>query len=53
MAVGPFGDIDGGPSKDVVIGRRDDPKIARFFAPRLRQAAGGGAVRPVEKDPTS
>ena len=30
-AVGPFGDIDGGPSKDVVIEGRDDPAIAPFF----------------------
>ncbi len=30
-AVGPFGDIDGGPSKEVILTRRDDPKIAPFF----------------------
>lgn len=31
FAVGPFGDIDGGPSKDLLLERRDDPAIARFF----------------------
>jgi uncharacterized sulfatase len=30
-AVGPFGDIDGGPAKDVVVQGRDDPKIGKFF----------------------
>jgi arylsulfatase A-like enzyme len=30
-AVGPFGDIDGGPSKDLLLERRSDPMIARFF----------------------
>lgn len=30
-AVGPFGDIDGGPTKDVVLKGKDDPKHARFF----------------------
>ena len=32
FAVGPFGDIDGGPSKSVVSDRRQDPAIASFFA---------------------
>ncbi len=31
VAVGPFGDIDGGPSKDVLLDRRADPAITRFF----------------------
>ncbi len=31
FAVGPFGDIDGGPSKDVLLDRRADPAIRRFF----------------------
>jgi arylsulfatase A-like enzyme len=30
-AVGPFGDIDGGPSKDVVVAGKDDPKIGKLF----------------------
>ncbi len=30
-AVGPFGDIDGGPTKDVILERRNDPKIMHFF----------------------
>jgi arylsulfatase A-like enzyme len=30
-AVGPFGDIDGGPTKEVVLKGRDDPKLAKFF----------------------
>jgi uncharacterized sulfatase len=30
-AVGPFGDIDPGPSKELLLNRRDDPKIKRFF----------------------
>ena len=32
FAVGPFGDIDGGPSKDLLLERRSDPAVARFFA---------------------
>src|SRR5688572_9446750 len=32
FAVGPFGDIDGGPSKDLLLERRGDPAMARFFA---------------------
>ena len=31
FAVGPFGDIDGGPSKSVLLDRREDPAIASFF----------------------
>lgn len=31
VAVGPFGDIDGGPTKDLLLARRDDPAIAPFF----------------------
>jgi hypothetical protein len=31
FAVGPFGDIDGGPSKTLVLDRREDPAIARYF----------------------
>jgi arylsulfatase A-like enzyme len=42
FAVGPFGDIDGGPSKSVLLDRRDDPPIAPFF----RLAA---AKRPAEE----
>jgi arylsulfatase A-like enzyme len=30
-SVGPFGDIDGGPSKDVLLAGRTDPRIERFF----------------------
>ncbi len=30
-AVGPFGDIDGGPTKDVVLAGRNDPKIRKYF----------------------
>jgi arylsulfatase A-like enzyme len=30
-AVGPFGDIDGGPTKDVILAGRDDPKLGKFF----------------------
>jgi arylsulfatase A-like enzyme len=32
VAVGPFGDIDGGPAKDVVTAGKADPMIAAFFA---------------------
>lgn len=32
VAVGPFGDIDGGPSKRLLLDRREDPAIERFFA---------------------
>jgi len=31
FAVGPFGDIDGGPSKSLLLDRRSDPLIASFF----------------------
>jgi uncharacterized sulfatase len=31
-AVGPFGDIDGGPTKDLLLARQNEPVIARFFA---------------------
>lgn len=31
FAVGPFGDIDGGPSKSLLLDRRSDPSIERFF----------------------
>jgi arylsulfatase A-like enzyme len=31
VAVGPFGDIDGSPTKDLLLDHRDDPKIAPFF----------------------
>ena len=31
FAVGPFGDVDGGPSKSVLLDRREDPAIAPFF----------------------
>ena len=31
FAVGPFGDIDGGPSKSVLLDRRQDPAIAPLF----------------------
>jgi N-sulfoglucosamine sulfohydrolase len=32
VAVGPYGDIDGGPSKTLLLDRRGDPAIAPFFA---------------------
>ena len=40
VAVGPFGDIDGGPSKSVLLDRRSDRAIAPFFelATAKRQA---------------
>jgi len=31
VSVGPFGDIDGGPTKDLMLQRRDDSAIARYF----------------------
>jgi len=31
FAVGPFGDIDGGPTKSLLLDRRSDPPIAKFF----------------------
>ena len=30
-AVGPFGDIDGGPTKQLLLNKRDDPAITRYF----------------------
>lgn len=31
VAVGPFGDVDGSPTKDVILARRDEPAMSRFF----------------------
>ncbi len=31
FAVGPFGDIDGGPTKSLMLDRRNDPSIAKVF----------------------
>lgn len=31
FSVGPFGDIDGGPTKSLLIDRQDDPAIVRYF----------------------
>lgn len=31
FAVGAFGDIDGGPTKDLLLARKNDPAIARYF----------------------
>lgn len=31
FAVGEFGDIDGGPSKDLLLTRHADPRVARYF----------------------
>jgi len=31
FAVGPYGDIDGGPSKSLLLDRRAEPAIARYF----------------------
>lgn len=42
IAVGPFGDIDGGPTKSLVLDQREDPVVATFF----RLAA---AKRPAEE----
>ncbi len=30
-SVGPFGDIDGGPTKELLLQRRDDPALVRYF----------------------
>jgi hypothetical protein len=30
-AVGPFGDVDGSPTKDLLLSRRDDPAIKKYF----------------------
>jgi arylsulfatase A-like enzyme len=32
VSVGPFGDIDGGPTKNLLLQRRNDAAIARYFA---------------------
>ena len=45
VAVGPFGDIDGGPSKSVVLDRRTESTIEPYLPARHRQASGRGAVR--------
>jgi N-sulfoglucosamine sulfohydrolase len=50
--VGPFGDIDGGPTKSLLLDRRDEPGIAGFF----RLACGkrlGEELYDLRKDPNS
>lgn len=42
FSVGPFGDVDGGPSKTLILDRRDDPAVGKYF--RL-----GFAKRPAEE----
>ncbi|RPI49263.1 MAG: heparan N-sulfatase [Acidobacteria bacterium] len=42
FSVGPYGDIDGGVSKTLLLERRNDPAIARFFALAT-------AIRPAEE----
>lgn len=42
FAVGEFGDIDGGPSKELLISRRNDPAVAKYF--KLATA-----IRPAEE----
>ena len=50
VAVGPFGDIDGGPTKSLLLERRDDPAIAPFF--RLATAKRGAEeLYDLRKDP--
>ena len=39
VAVGPFGDIDGGPSKSLLLDRQSDPAIARTSNSPPRSAA--------------
>ncbi|MBZ5583198.1 MAG: sulfatase [Acidobacteriia bacterium] len=31
VSVGPFGDVDGGPTKDVILNRRGEPAMSRYF----------------------
>jgi arylsulfatase A-like enzyme len=31
IAVGPFGDVDGSPTKDVILSRREEPAMSKFF----------------------
>ena len=31
FSVGPFGDIDGGPTKSLLVDRQEDPAIVRYF----------------------
>lgn len=39
-AVGPFGDIDPGPTKALILSQRDDPKTATFFRLACAKRAG-------------
>ena len=45
VAVGPFGDIDGGPSKSVVLDRRTESDDRSVLPARDREASRRGAVR--------
>jgi hypothetical protein len=31
VAVGPYGDVDGGPTKETILQRRDEPGMSRYF----------------------
>ncbi|MPZ16887.1 MAG: sulfatase-like hydrolase/transferase [Luteitalea sp.] len=61
FSVGPFGDIDGGPTKQILLDGRDDPAFSRFFhlATDKRPAeefydlrSDPGQLRNVADDPT-
>ena len=45
VAVGPFGDIDDGPTKQLLLSRGDDPPIKRYFELAVAETAGRGIVR--------
>lgn len=50
FSVGPFGDIDGGPSKTFILDRRTDPAIARFFQ-RATAKRGAEELYDLRRDP--
>ena len=50
FAVGPFGDIDGGPSKDLLLGQRADPRIAAASA-RATDKRPAEELYDLHKDP--
>ena len=53
VAVGPFGDIDGGPSKSVLLDRRTDRGDRSVLPARHGETSGRGALRLAARSATS
>ena len=49
FAVGPYGDCDGSPTKELILKRRDEPAMKTPFRALFRQTTGRGIVRSEER----